>query len=53
MLVCNIDNIKTHIKSIENKSAIKLLLNILIKKIFDITEDINVIKFIKQLMTSI
>ena len=49
--ICNIDSIKTHIKSIEIKSAIKLLLNILIKKIFEITEDINVIKFLKQLMT--
>ena len=53
MSICKIDYIKTHIKSIECKSAIKLLLNILIKKIFDITDDSNVIKFLKQLMTSI
>ena len=53
MSICKIDYIKAHIKSIECKSAIKLLLNILIKKIFDITEDINVIKFLKQLMASI
>ena len=53
MLICKLENIKTHIKSIECKSAIKLLINIFIKKIFDITDDINVIKFLKQLMTSI
>ena len=53
MSICKTDYIKGHIKSIECKSAIKLLLNILIKKIFDITDDINVIKFLKQLMSLI
>ena len=53
VLICKLENIKTHIKSIECKSAIKLLINIFIKKIFDITDDINVIKFLKQLMSSI
>ena len=53
MNLCKLDNIKAHNKNIEIKSAIKLLLNIFIKKIFDITDDINVIKFLKQLMSSI
>ena len=53
MNLCKLDNIKAHNKNIEIKSAIKLLLNIFIKKIFDITDDINVIKFFKQLMSSI
>ena len=53
MHLCKLDNIKAHNKNIEIKSAIMLLLNIFIKKIFDITDDIIVIKFLKQLMTSI
>ena len=51
--ICKLDNIKGHIKSIEIKSAIKLLNNIFFKKIFDITEDANVIKLLKQLMSKI
>ena len=53
MNICKLENIKAHNRNIEIKSAIKLLLNIFIKKIFDITDDINAIKFLKQLMTSI
>ena len=53
MNLCKLENIKAHNKNIEIKSAIKLLLNIFIKKIFDIADDIIVIKFLKKLMTSI
>ena len=53
MSICKIDYNKGHIKSIECKNAIQLLLGIFTKKIFDVTDDINVIKFLKKLMTSI
>ena len=51
--ICKIDFTKGHIKSIECKSAIQLLLGIFTKKIFDITDEINVINFLKKLMSSI
>ena len=53
MNLCKIDNIKGHTKNIECKSVIKLLLNTLVKKIFDISDENNVLNFLKNLMKSI
>ena len=53
MNICKIDNIKGHIKYTECKNAIKLILSILAKKIFDITEEKNVLLFIDGLFSSI
>ena len=53
MDICKIDNIKGHTKFSECKNAIKLILNILTKKIFDVTEEKNVLQFIQNLLSSI
>ena len=53
MNICKIDNIKGHTKFTECKNAIKLILNILTKKIFDVTEEKNVLQFIQSLLNSI
>ena len=53
MDICKIDKIKGHTKYAECKNAIKLILSILAKKIFDITEDKNVVIFIQSLVNSI
>lgn len=53
MSICKIDRVKGHVKFVESKNAIKLILSILAKKIFDITEEKNVLNFIQNLMNSI
>ena len=53
MSICKIDNIKGHTKYTECKNAIKLILSILVKKIFDITEEKDVIIFIQSLLDNI
>ena len=53
MNICKIDNIKGHTQYTECKNAIKLILSILVKKIFDITEEKNVIIFIQSLINNI
>ena len=53
MDICKMDKIKGHVKFLESKNAIKLILSILAKKIFDITEEKNVLNFIQNLLTSI
>ena len=53
MNICKIDNIKGNTKYTECKNAIKLVLSILSKKIFDITEEKNVLIFMQNLLNSI
>ena len=53
MSICKIDKVKGHVKFVESKNAIKLILSILAKKLFDITEDKNVLNFMQNLMNSI
>ena len=53
MNICKLDNIKGNTKITESKNAIKLVLSILAKKIFDITEEKNALIFIQNLLNSI
>jgi len=53
MNICKIDKVKGHVKFVESKNAIKLILSSLAKKIFDITEEKNVLNFIQNLMNTI
>ena len=53
MNICKIDKIKGHTKYAECKNAIKLILSILSKKIFDITEEKNALLYIQNLLNSI
>ena len=53
MNICKIDKIKEHTKYAESKNAIKLILSILSKKIFDITEEKNALIYIQNLLNSI